>query len=109
MSREAEFERLLEAAEDVADLAAYDRVKARIASGEEEMIPAEVVKRLLDEPQNRLRIWREFRGLSATALAEKAGISGAYPSEIETGKKSGIVATWKKIAEALRVDLDDIA
>jgi DNA-binding XRE family transcriptional regulator len=105
---EAEFERLLEAAEDIADVAAYDRAKARVENGEE-MVPAEIVNRLLDEPRNRLRIWREYRGLSATALAERAGISGAYLSEIETGKKSGSVAALKKIAEALHVDLDDIA
>jgi DNA-binding XRE family transcriptional regulator len=105
---EAEFERLLEAAEDIADVTAYDRAKARVENGEE-MVPAEFANRLLDEPRNRLRIWREYRGLSATALAERAGISGAYLSEIETGKKSGSVAALKKIAEALHVDLDDIA
>lgn len=105
---EAEFERLLEAAEELADVAACDRARSRVENGEER-VPAEIVNRLLDELRNRLRIWREYRRLSATALAEKAGISGPCLSEIETGKKSGSVAALKKIAEVLHVDLDDIA
>lgn len=106
---EAEFQHLVEAAEDISDVAAYDRAMARLRSGEEEMIPAEVVNRLVDEPQNRLRIWREHRGLSASDLARQAAISGAYLSEIETGKKEGSVSVLKKIAAVLKVDLDDIA
>lgn len=108
MLPEAEFEALLNAAEDAADIAAINRFEEMLASGEEELIPAEFVYRIADG-ENPIRVWREFRGMSATSLAEKAGISGAYLSEIETGKKSGSIAAMKKVAEVLRVNLDDIA
>ncbi|RVQ06666.1 helix-turn-helix domain-containing protein, partial [Sinorhizobium meliloti] len=36
-------------------------------------------------------------------------ISAPYLSEIESGKKDGSLSTMKKIAEALSVDLDDLA
>ncbi|MBK1663946.1 hypothetical protein CKO38_07955 [Rhodospirillum rubrum] len=38
------------------------------------------------EREHPLRVWRAFRKLSASALAEKAGVSKAYLSEIETEK-----------------------
>lgn len=52
----AEYERL-RAPEDMADIQAALAVEARIASGEEELVPASVVDRLLDgrcpEPAER--------------------------------------------------------
>lgn len=104
----AHYERLVEAAEDAADIAAADEVRRRIDAGEEEMIPSEIVDRLLNERDKRLRIWREYRGFTLEVLAGKAGISAGYLSEIETGKKRGSIAAMKKITEALKLDLDDI-
>lgn len=103
----AEYDALVEAAEMLADVAAYDRAKARIAAGEDEMIPAEFVYRMMDG-ESPLRVWRDFRNLSAKDLAAQAGISTAYLSEIETGKKEGSLSVLKGIAKALNVDLDDL-
>lgn len=99
----AEYERLL----DAADIALADRVRAAIAAGEDELVPLEVVDRLLGN-ENPIKVWREHRGMSARKLAEKAGLSPAYLSEIETGRKDGSVTALKKIAMALSVDLDDL-
>lgn len=99
---EAEFEKLLEAAEDAADIA------AAAAARSSESFPAEFVNKLVDDPEHRLRIWRDYRGLSATDLARQAGISPAYLSEIEAGKKDGSLSVMKKIAAVLKVDLDDL-
>jgi DNA-binding Xre family transcriptional regulator len=55
-----------------------------------------------------IRVWREYRGLSLRALAEKAGISAAMLSEIKNGKKEGSVCTLAALARALRLDLDDL-
>lgn len=104
---EAAYQALVDAAEDTADRTAVRRFKQRLAAGEEELLPAELVDRILDG-ENPIRAWREYRGFSVKALAEKAGIAPAYLSQVETGKRDGTVATVKKLADALGVTLDDL-
>lgn len=104
---EADYEALVAAAEDAADIATVRRFKERLASGEEELVPAAIVDRLV-AGENAIRVWREHRGLSASSLAEKAGIAQAFLSQIETGKRDGTVTTLKKIADALSVTVDDL-
>ena len=103
----AEYERLTEASDQLADIAAYDEVKRRLASDEEEMLPAAMVDRLL-AGESALRVWREHRGLSASELAERAGLSQAYVSQLETGKRDGSVAAMGSLAQALGVMIDDL-
>ncbi|MBK8458159.1 MAG: helix-turn-helix transcriptional regulator [Phyllobacteriaceae bacterium] len=105
---ESEFDALIEAAEDAEDREAVRRFEARLATGEEELVPAQIVERLL-AGENRVAVWRSYRGLSAKALADAAGIAPAYLSQIEGGKREGSVPTLKRIAGALRVSLDDLA
>lgn len=102
-----EYDRLLEAAEALADLEAYDRVKAALASGEEEMIPAEYVNRILDG-ESPVRVFRDLRGMTQKALSEASGVNRVYIAEIETGKKPGSVQTIKALAKALGVSVDDL-
>lgn len=73
-----------------------------------ELIPADVVHRIADG-ESPVRVWREQRGLKAVQLARAAGISPAYLSEIETGKKDGTFRTMTSIAACLGVPLDDLA
>ncbi|MBZ9725631.1 helix-turn-helix transcriptional regulator [Mesorhizobium sp. B2-4-13] len=103
----ADYESLVEAAEDVADIQTYDQIKQKIAAGEEELIPAAVVNRILDG-ENKIRVWREHRGISARDLAEKTEISAGYLSQIETGTRDGSFDTIKRIAAALNVSVDDL-
>jgi DNA-binding XRE family transcriptional regulator len=104
----AEYERLVEAAEDAADVRAYDEAKRKLAAGEEEMIPSAIVDRILDG-ENKVRVWREHRGLAAKDLAAMIGISAAYLSQIEKGTRDGSFETIKRIAAALRLSVDDLA
>ncbi|MDP3197256.1 helix-turn-helix domain-containing protein [Tabrizicola sp.] len=106
LSRDA-YDRLIEAAEDAADSAAIARFEQRLAAGEEEFVPSAIVDRIL-AGENLVRVWREHRGLTVSALAEMAGIAQPYLSQIETGKREGTLQTMKKIAGALRVKLDDL-
>jgi|GEM_PF-87832 len=73
-----------------------------------ELIDAEVVHRIA-EGESPVRVWREYRGLKAIELAKSAGISAAYLSEIETGKKDGTFKTMTAIASVLDIRLDDLA
>lgn len=103
-----EYERLQAAAEMLDDVKAYDEAKRRLAAGEDELVPAEIVDRLLGG-ENPVRVWREHRGLKAQTLAERSEISAAYLSQIEGGQRDGSFETMRKIAEALQVSLDDLA
>lgn len=102
-----EYERLAAAAEDAADTRAYDEATAALASGTEELVPAAFANRMI-EGESPIRVWRDYRGLSLRSLAQEAGISPGYLSEIETGRKSGSVDALKALAAALELTIDDL-
>ena len=99
----ADYEALL----DAADIAAADRVRADIATGHDEMVPAEIADRLLDG-ETPVKVWREHRGLTARALAQVAGVSASYLSQIESGAKPGSTTALGKLARALGLQIDDL-
>jgi DNA-binding XRE family transcriptional regulator len=98
---------LLEKAEMLDDVAAYDRAKAALAAGDDELVPALVANAILDG-ENPIRVWRQHRDMSQVQLAEAAGISQAYLAQIETGKREGTLSLYRSLAEALGVDLEDL-
>lgn len=104
----ADYARLVDAVEMAEDAAAFDEFDGKLAAGEEELIPAEIVDRIL-AGENRVRVWREHRAVSVKALAEAAGLTPAYLSQVETGKRDGTLDTYRKLAKALRVTLDELA
>lgn len=99
----AEYERLREAAEDLADLQAYERAKG--ASGQS--IPADAVKRMI-EGDSPLKVFRELRGLSQMGLARASGVNRVQVADIEAGRGKGSVDTLKKLADALSLTIDDL-
>lgn len=92
--------------EDLIDGLRADAIMARVAAGEETW-PHEFVMEL-SETDSRIRSFRTYRKMTVSELAEAAGISQPYLSEIESGKKTGSVDVLKRIATALKVDLDDL-
>lgn len=102
-----EYLKLLEQAEMLEDIRDYDMAKAEIERGEDELIPAEVVYAILDR-ENPIKVWREYRGLTQQQLADTAGISKPYLSQIETGKRTGTTEILSAIAKALNVSLDEV-
>ena len=56
-----------------------------------------------------VRVWRLHRGLSGQVLAMRAGVSTAYLSQIERRRRPGAFATMAKLAQALGVDMEDLA
>lgn len=102
-----EYQALLAAAENLDDIKAYDGVMTAVARGEEEFIPAEMVKRMTaGEPL--LRLWREYRGLTQQALADISGVNRVQIANIEAGAATGSVATLRKLADALKLSVDDL-
>jgi antitoxin component HigA of HigAB toxin-antitoxin module len=96
------WERVREMVEDAEDAAAYAEA---VASDDGFRIPHAVVLAKLDGA-HPVKAWREHRGLTLQALADVAGVSKPYVSQIEGGKRSGTAATLKKVAAALGVPLD---
>ena len=103
----AEYERISLLAEDQEDIRAFDEAVRAVEAGEE-LIPSTVVNRLADgEPP--LKVWREFRGLSPKALAALAGVEEATIMRIESSTESGSAELLSCLANALRMDVDDLA
>ncbi len=101
-----EYLRLLEVLEMLHDIQAYDEAKVSLAQGEE-LIPSEVTYAILDG-DNPMRVWRKHRGMTQQQVAEKAGISKPYLSQLESGQRKGTTEVLSAIARALDVSLEDL-
>ena len=102
-----EYQRLVDQAEMLQDIRAYDETKLALAQGEEELIPSEITYALLDG-ENPIRVWRDYRGLTQQQVAEAAGISKPYLSQLESGRRKGTAEVLAAVARALKVSLDDL-
>jgi DNA-binding XRE family transcriptional regulator len=98
---------LVEKAEMLQDVQDYDSAKAALERGDDELVPSEVVYAILDG-ENAIKVWREYRGLSQQEVAEKAGISVPYLSQLETNKRTGSLDVLTAIAAVLQVSLENI-
>ena len=91
----------------LADIKAYDAAKARLASGDNELIPLELTERRL-AGESTVKIWRD----TAASPRKPWRKSPKFPvhdcRHRSRTQKSGI-ATLKKLAVALKTDLDELA
>ena len=101
----AVWEQLVAEVEDAEDIAAIREMEAAIEAGRMETFPGELVF-AISNGANAVRSFRDFRGLTVEALAETAGLSRAYVTQIETGVRTGTAATLAKLAKALGVDVE---
>lgn len=99
----AEYDRLLRAAEDLADILAYDRAMA----ADEDSVPAEFVKRMV-EGESPLRVYRSLRDMTQLELSRRSGVNRVQIAQIEAGHKAGSIETIRKLAAALSVTVDDL-
>lgn len=104
---EAEYVAMREALEDIEDGEAVLAFRQKLAAGNEDVIPAEYADRILDG-ESKVRVWREYRGLTAVDLAARVGISPAYLSQIETGARESSLDVMRRIAGILGVTIDDL-
>jgi predicted transcriptional regulator len=84
------------------------RVKRRLKRGEDEPIPFEIVERRV-AGESAVKIWREYRGLTHEDLAKASKASRPMIAAIETSRRKGGIDTLKKLAAALRAELDNLA
>jgi DNA-binding XRE family transcriptional regulator len=103
-----DLQKLMDDAEMLADVKAYDAAKARLEDGDDELVPLEITERRL-RGETPLHIWREYRKLTQQQLAKKSKISRALIAAIETNRKAGSVSTWKKLGAALNVSWEQLA
>jgi len=85
---------------DATDIAAADRASAE----SDFLVPGEVVDSMIDG-KSPVAAWREYRGLTQAALAERAGLLQPSLARVEAGKGKTRARTLEKIAGALQVPL----
>ncbi len=108
-----DYERLLRARrdedEDSEDARLANEQLALIKAGKLKMIPLEDIrKKMKPSPTHPVAIFRKHRGLTAAALAKKAGVSRVTITHIENRTRKGTVANYQAIARALGVKVDSI-
>ncbi len=97
----------MEEYEDLVDLRQFNHTMCAIQTGEMDMLTSEQAKSYL-AAASPLAFWREFRGLTRTALADSARVPEPELARLETGVPEGDVQTFARLAQALRVRIDDI-
>jgi DNA-binding XRE family transcriptional regulator len=84
----------------------YTQLKNANANSE---LPDDVLQKITLGKESAIKIIRKHRGLTQEDLANEAGISRPYLTEIETGRKEGSIRSLKAIATALNVPLEKLA
>jgi DNA-binding XRE family transcriptional regulator len=101
--RRSEYDDLMRRLEDLEDRGTVERVRNE---KDRRYVPVEIVQRLISGEESKVKVWREYRGMTLRALAEKAQIAPAYLSEIETRKKPGSLKAMAALARALDIQIE---
>jgi len=100
-----DYKKLQEVLEDAEDIKEVEENSRAIQEGKEITVPGEVTFAILDGI-SPIRAWREHRQIKMNELSKKVGISSAYLSQIENGKRNPTIDTLKAIAKELQIDID---
>lgn len=93
--------------EEILAAAAHAKALSDFRSGRDPELTSTEMRELLAAP-SPLAFWRRKRGLTQAALAEATNLAQNYISDLETGKREGSAAQWRKIARALDLPVDDL-
>jgi DNA-binding XRE family transcriptional regulator len=96
--------KLAQNAQDMADITQY---RQDLVSGKEEMIISEFAERLIFG-ENPCLVWREYRTLTLKDLSNITSIDIATLSRIENNKREPSIKQIKAIAQALKLEVDDL-
>ena len=100
-----DYKKLQEALEDAEDIKEIEENLKAMQEGKEITVPGEVTFAILDGI-SPIRAWREHRQIKMNELSKRVGISPAYLSQIENGKRNPTIDTLKAIAKELEIDID---
>jgi len=100
-----EYQKLHEALEDTEDIKDIEANLKSMQEGAEVAVPGEVTFAIL-AGTSPIRAWREYRQMKMNELAKKIGISAAYLSQIENGKRNPTVDTLKAAARELHLEVE---
>jgi DNA-binding XRE family transcriptional regulator len=92
---------------DLSDDAAARGASTKRLDARKKPLPIKVKQRL-SKGENPVRVWRDHRGMTQQTLSSAVGISAAFLSQIESGKRIGSAGVLKNLAKALHVDMDDL-
>lgn len=98
-----DFEKINELLEDIEDIKDIEKYLKSVEDNAEDVIPGEVTFAIIDDT-HPIRAWRKYKNIKMNQLAKKVGISGAYLSQIENGKRNPTIETLKAIANALEIE-----
>lgn len=96
------YERIKDSLEELEDIKSYIDAK----SSEEEVLPFDLVEKLIIGDESKIKLMRQHRGLSTGELAKSVGITEAYLSQLENHKRKGTVEIYKKLSKVLNIDID---
>ena len=100
-----EYQKLHEAQEDAEDIKDIETNLKAIHEGNEIAIPGDITFAILDGT-SPIRAWRKYQQIKMNELAQKVGISPAYLSQIENGKRNPTIDTLKAIAKELNIEVE---
>ena len=101
----SEYQRLYAALEDAEDVRDIENHLCAISEGTEITVPGEITFAILDGI-SPIRAWREHKQIKMNELAKQVGISSAYLSQIENGKRNPTIDTLKAIATELDIEVE---
>jgi DNA-binding XRE family transcriptional regulator len=94
-------------AEDRAAFEAFERERRESGGRRPVMYPLAFSRRL-NAGEPRLTVLTEMRGMTQASLARATGLTPAFLSQLASGKRKGSLRTWRKIAAALDMPLDEV-
>ncbi|MGR9013119.1 MAG: helix-turn-helix transcriptional regulator [Gammaproteobacteria bacterium] len=74
---------------------------------DEELISLEILQRLI-AGQSKIKVWREYRGLTQSDLSKRVGIAQSMISQLESGKCVGTLALFNALVKALNLEQNDL-
>jgi DNA-binding XRE family transcriptional regulator len=96
-----EYEIILETLEEQIDIKAIDEFHM----SHQETFPMEIAQKI-GNGENKIKVFRELRGISQADFAKKIGISRQYLNQIENKTRIGSAKILKKIADLLDIDVN---